>query len=297
MATDSEQGHAFRALGGPCQLCVVGLDAEAARPALRAAEAEIRRIEAKYSRFRADSLIGRINASAGQGEAISVDAETAALLQLGARLHQLSEGRFDLTSGVLQQAWDFRAGRLPEPAVLQAALARVGWSRVVWDGVRIALPEAGMAIDLGALGKEYAADRAAGLLRAAGARGGFVNLAGDIAVLGPDAAGRPWRLGIQHPRRDQALLAELELGGGALCTSGDYERGFEQQGRRYHHLLDARSGWPVEHWQSVSVVAPSCAAAGAVSTLAMLLGDAALAMLEAQGVWYLAVGPGGRTYP
>jgi thiamine biosynthesis lipoprotein len=276
---------------------VVGLEAEAAQAALQAAEAEIRRIEAKYSRFRADSLIGRINVSAGLGEALTVDAETAALLQLGAQLHQLSEGRFDLTSGVLQQAWDFRAARLPEPAALQAALDRVGWSRVFWDGERIALPEAGMAIDLGALGKEYAADRAAGLLRACGAAGGFVNLAGDIALIGPDELGRPWRLGIQHPRQAEGLVAELDLSGGALCTSGDYERGFELDGQRYHHLLDARNGWPVCHWQSVSVVAPSCAAAGAVSTLAMLLGEDALPMLEAQGVWYLAIGPRGRTYP
>ncbi len=264
--------------------------------ALVQAMAEVHRIEAKYSRYRSDSVISQINASAGQTEPLAVDGETAALLDFAATLHTDSEGRFDVSSGVLRRAWDFNGSTLPSDAQLATLKALVGWQRVAWDGHHIRLPQAGMELDFGGIGKEYAADRAASLLQGLGFHQGYVNLGGDIRVLGPRPDGQPWRFGIQHPRRPQDLIAHIEVAQGALATSGDYERFLIHNGLRYGHILDARSGWPVQHWQSVSVVAPACVAAGALTTIAMLMGHQALDFLRAQGVAFLAVDEQGRPH-
>jgi thiamine biosynthesis lipoprotein len=290
----------FPAMGSPCRVRIDGASPHereahaAAREAVRAAVAEVRRIEAAWSRYRGDSIVSRINAAAGTGVPVRVDDETRDLLRFAAQLHAASEGRFDLTSGVLRRAWDFRASRPPEPAAVQALLPLIGWQRVAFDDDRVMLPVAGMELDFGGLGKEYAADRAATLLQAAGLRHGYVNLGGDIRLLGPMGDGRPWTLGIADPRRPDALVAELQLADGALATSGDYERFIEHDGRRYCHILDPRTGWPVQHWQSVSVLAPACVAAGALATIAMLMGPQAPAFLRAQGVAHVLVDSRGR---
>lgn len=258
--------------------------------------AEVQRIESRYSRYRADSVVSRINAAAGSGQAITVDDETGSLLDFAAQLHTLSEGLFDITSGVLRRAWDFRSQRLPEPAQIEALLPLVGWQQVDWrrEARQIALTQPGMELDFGGFGKEYAADRAAAVLLEAGVRHGYVNLGGDLRLLGPRPDGSAWALGIQHPREENGTIAGLPLHGGALATSGDYERYMELNGRRYCHILSPRSGWPVSHWQSISVVAPVCVAAGALSTIAMLKQADALDFLNAQGASYLAVDAGGR---
>jgi thiamine biosynthesis lipoprotein len=164
----------------------------------------------------------------------------------------------------------------------------VGWHRAEFDDRQVRLPIEGMELDLGGIGKEYAADRAADMCLALGMVGGFVDLGGDIRVIGPRADGTGWRFGIRDPLNAGSLSGELTLTSGALATSGDYERGFEADGKRYGHLLDARSGWPVDHWRSVSVAAPTAVAAGMLATLGMLMGEQARTMLEAEEVWFLA---------
>ena len=284
----------FAAMACEAELTVAGRAPD--RRVLDAAAAEVRRIERAYSRYRADSIVSRINAAAGSGLAIEVDAETTGLLDFAARLHAQSDGLFDLTSGILRRAWDFRSGRLPEATALAALRARIGWQKVDWQPAarRIALTEPGMELDFGGFGKEYAADRAAAVLQAGGITSGYVNLGGDLRVLGPRPDGRGWTLGIQHPRDDRRTLAGVEVKSGALATSGDYERYMDIAGRRYCHILDPRTGWPVQHWQSVSVIAPVCLAAGALSTVAMLKGPEAPAFLTAQQVPWLAVDAGGE---
>ena len=285
-------GFEFQAMSSACEIRLDGGDEAALATAAQAAIAEVRRIEAKYSRYRHDSIVSRINAAAGSGVAVDVDAETAALLDFAGQLCASSDGLFDITSGVLRRAWDFRAARVPGRDEVQALLPLIGWPGVHWQDHRIALPRAGMELDFGGFGKEYAADRAAEVLIAAGQRYGFVSLGGDIRVIGPRADGRPWRFGIQHPRRGEGqTIATVEMASGALATSGDYERCFEAGGRRYCHILDPHSGWPVSAWASVSVTAPACTAAGALSTIAMLRGRAALEFLATQGATYLAIDP------
>ncbi len=276
--------HHFHALGGPCSLRLHAPDAAVAGRAFAAAEAEVRRIEQKYSRYRNDSVVAVINASAGDPAGVCVDAETASLLDIAGALHEQSEGRFDATSGVLRQVWDFRSGHLPDAAAVAALLPRVGWSRLRRErlaagGQRVVLPLVGMELDFGGFGKEYAADRAAAVLRGTGVAHGLVELGGDISVVGPQADGSPWLVGIRHPRDPEQAIASIALTQGGLATSGDYERCLVVDGRRYSHILDARTGWPLPGLASLSVTAPQCLLAGAVCTLGLLQGDQASAWL------------------
>jgi len=295
-APDAGFSFEFRAMGTQCRLRLAGCSEAAARAAADAAIAEVQRVEAKYSRYRADSIVSRINAAAGSGALVEVDAETADLLDFAAGLHAYSEGLFDITTGVLRSVWDFRSARIPEPADVQDVLGRMGWQHVDWQRPGIALTVAGMELDFGGFGKEYAADRAGTLLAEHGITSGFVNLGGDIRVIGPRPGGSSWSFGIAHPRSSGEVIAGIELAQGGLATSGDYERYFEAGGKRYCHILDPRTGWPVQHWQSVSVFGPACLAAGALSTIAMLQGPAAHDFLRSEGMGFLTVGPGGEVY-
>jgi thiamine biosynthesis lipoprotein len=286
----------FFAMGTPCRIAIEDTAPDIAQQAAQAAIAEVRRIEAKYSRYRPDSVVSRINAAAGSARSVELDGETADLLDFAARLHALSDGLFDPTTGVLRKVWDFRAARLPGAAELRAALAGVGWQHVAWHRPHISLTIAGMELDFGGFGKEYAADRAGSVLDEAGVASALVNLGGDMRVVGRRADGNGWLLGIAHPRKADAVFASITVREGGLATSGDYERYFEHEGRRYCHVLDPRSGWPAQGWQSVSVAAPACLAAGAISTVAMLKGSDALAFLREQAVDFLAVDAAGTTF-
>jgi thiamine biosynthesis lipoprotein len=287
----------FSAMASRCEVRVFAPDEAAARRWADAAIEEVRRIEAKYSRYRDDSVTSAINRAAG-GAAVEVDDETAALLEFARQLHAQSGGGFDLTSGVLRRAWDFKSARLPRSEEVEALLPLVGWHRVELDGPHVRLPLAGMEIDFGGIGKEYAADRAAARMEELGARHGLVNLGGDVRIVGPHPDGSAWTIGVQDPRGlAGAAIAALPVQAGAMATSGDYERYFERDGRRYCHLLDSRSGWPVAYWRSVSVVAPLCVLAGACATIAMLKPvDVAIAFLQGEGLRYLGIDASGQRH-
>jgi thiamine biosynthesis lipoprotein len=211
-------------------------------------------------------------------------------------LYAISDGLFDITSGVLRQAWNFRVPRVPTADELASLLALVGWHMVERKGGSVRLARAGMELDFGGFGKEYAADRAAAVLRAQGVQHGYVNLGGDMSVIGPQADGSPWQIGIQDPRDTELTIASLAVERGGLATSGDYERYFELHGRRYCHILDPRTGMPVRYWRSVSVLAPLAVAAGSTSTIAMLLGERAPHFLEQSGFAWLAQDAAGRLH-
>lgn len=287
------QHYSFQAMGGPCSLQLFAPEESQLERAARAAKAEVLRIESKYSRYREDSVVSRINASAGDGIGVDVDDETAALLDYAAAAHEQSDGLFDPTSGVLRRAWDFKAHKLPQQSQLDALLPLVGWLRVQWQRPRIVLPLKGMELDFGGFGKEYAADRTAAVLAAVGVHHGLVELGGDIRVLGPQPDGSTWRIGIRHPRAPEIPVAGVELGGGAIASSGDYERYFELAGRRYSHILDPHTGWPVEGLAGVSVLAEQCLVAGTATTIAMLKGSKGREWLEELGLPWLVVDAGG----
>lgn len=287
--------YSFRAMGSPCELRLYSARREYADAIAEETRAEIGRLEQKYSRYLADSLTTRINRSAGRSEGVEVDEETAALLDYAAVAFRESEGLFDITSGILRGAWDFKSGRVPEQSELDALRRRIGWDRVCWERPRIALPEPGMEIDFGGYVKEYTADRVAELLRARGMRHGLVDLGGDLAVVGPHPDGSPWRVGIRHPRRPEDALGALPLSHGAVASSGDYERFMIVDGVRYGHILNPKTGWPVESFAGVTVVADHCLVAGTASTVAMLKGeDAGAAWLDALGLPNLRMDRAGR---
>lgn len=292
----------FQAMASPCRLVIDGEDSEAMEASARRCIEEIRRIEHKYSRYRPDSVLSRINASAGSAT-VPIDEETAALLDFAHSLWVMSDGLFDITSGVLRKAWDFRAATPPDPRLVEALLPLVNWRQVVRTRDAVGLSTVGMELDFGGFGKEYAADSAAAILIQDGFPNALVNLGGDLHATGPHRVkgheGQPWRVDIQHPRPLASaggdVLVGLALSRGGLATSGDYERFFIQDGKRYCHVLDPRSGWPVCEVQSVSVVAPSTAIAGAITTIAMLKGPKAKEWLLQQQVdFYLVDSTGQR---
>lgn len=286
---------AFDAMGSRCEIRVAAASGREAEALAKPAIGEVRRIEIKYSRYRPDSIVSRINAAAGR-EAIACDDETAGLLAYADTLYAASEGRFDITSGVLRKAWNFRGGGVPEQRQLEALLPLVGWDSVQRLKTSVFLPLRGMELDFGGFGKEYAVDRATELLAAQGVRHGYVNLGGDMRFLGTQPDGTPWSIGIQDPRAADATVASIPFSIGALATSGDYERFIEVDGRRYCHILDPRSGMPVSHWRSVSVVGPLALTAGSCSTIAMLLEEQGLDFLEQSGLAYLAIDHDGCIY-
>lgn len=275
-----------------CEVVVASDDEAKAKLLAQAAIAEVQRIEMKYSRYRQDSIVSAINAAAGL-YFVDCDAETWALLDYADSLYHSSGFLFDITAGVLRHAWNFKVPKLPAEDELARLCRLIDWSIVerdnMLDNKRVRLPKIGMEIDFGGFGKEYAADRAAAILAQNGIQHGYVNLGGDMRVLGPKPDGQAWMIGIQDPRDKNKMLATIPVSQGGLATSGDYERFFELDGRRYCHVLDPRSGYPVGYWRSVSVIAPLTVIAGNCTTIAMLQQQEGLAYLDAAGVSYLAV--------
>lgn len=271
-------------MGGPCEVLAEVADEAEARKVADTVAACAWRVEDRFSRYRADNIVARINTASG--EPVEVDGETANLFDFAALMYRLSDGLFDITSGVLRKAWTFDGGnRVPEQAEIDALLPFVGWSKVHWVRPVITLP-AGMQIDFGGIGKEYAVDQAAQLAAQITSAAVLVNFGGDLAVTRSRNGDRAWRVGIESIDAAVRTAAKLvDLAAGALSTSGDTYRYVESEGRRLSHILNPRTGWPVSGApRSVTVAAPTCTNAGMLTTLAMLRGPGAEAFLEAEGV-------------
>ena len=277
----------FQAMASSCEVHVGDADRAIAERVAALAAAEAQRIEAKFSRYRRGNIIDTINTAGGRP--IVVDDETARLLDYATRLHELSDGMFDITSGVLRCAWRFDGSdRVPSAEAVAALLPIVGWDKVSWRAPELTLPP-GMEIDLGGIGKEYAVDSAAALVRPVSTQC-LLNFGGDLLALGPQYGGAPWRVGVESVSDAGAVARHIELTIGALATSGDSRRFLLKDGKRYCHVLDPRSGWPVVGApRSVTVAAATCTEAGMLATLALLQGADAEAFLEAQGAQFWAL--------
>jgi thiamine biosynthesis lipoprotein len=287
-------------MASPCEILIDCTAEATARRSLQRAAAEAWRIERKYSRYRDDSVVAAVRAAGG--DPLEVDGETGLLLDFADRCHRLSDGRFDITSGILRRVWRFDGSdRIPEAREVEALLPSIGWEKVEWSSPRLRVP-AGMELDLGGLGKEYAVDRVSGLLLEISDAPHVVNFGGDLRVSGPRRDGEPWRIGIERPgvetRRpapehgcpETEAIRSLALFRGGLATSGDSRRFLERDGIRYSHILDPRTGWPVARApRSVTVLASTCVEAGMLATFAMLRGAEAESFLAREGVQYWAV--------
>lgn len=272
----------FTAMGSPCEVQVDCTDRVLAARVSAVIETEALRIERKFSRYLFDSVVGQINAHAGTE--LALDAETRLLIDYAAHCHAISDGLFDVTSGILRRAWTFDGSdRVPDPTQVANLLPLVGWDKVVWrGGVLKLLP--GMEIDLGGIAKEYAVDMGIVRARAETAVPVLVNFGGDLCVTGPRADGGRWRVLIEAVDHASAA-AWVEIAGGAITTSGDARRFVERDGRRYSHILDPHTGMSIiAAPRAVTVAAATCVEAGILSTLAMLQGAGCEAFLEQEGV-------------
>lgn len=270
----------FAAMASPCECLVRHVSEKLARQVVQAVAEEAWRIEYKFSRYRDDNLMAAINA--GDAQWVVVDDETARLLDFAEQCWQLSEGAFDITSGVLRRAWRFDGSdRVPESAQVDALLPLVGWDKVERKADRIRLQK-GMELDLGGIGKEYAVDSAFQLAGKFTDADLLVNFGGDLVGRSATA---PWQVGMEGTARPMA--GQLKFTSGALATSGDSRRFLLRNGVRYSHVLDPRSGWPVaEAPRAVTVFGQQCTQAGLLSTLALLQGKHAEELLREAGVQY-----------
>ncbi len=277
------QVYTFSAMASPCEVRVDCDDPMLAIQLGQIAEAEAKRIEAKFSRYRDDSVITRINSSAGQP--LEVDSETAALLDYADSCYQLSGGLFDVTSGVLRRIWKFDGSdNIPTQHQIDELLPLIGWSRVSWKNPQLILP-AGMEIDFGGLGKEYAVDSALLKIKQQSSVPVLINFGGDLRVSGLRRNNQRWLVAIEAADGTGITSSRIELASGGLTTSGDARRFLLNNGVRYSHILDPRKGWPIKHApHSVTVAAPTCMQAGILSTLAMLQGKKAEQFLQRESV-------------
>lgn len=289
----------FSAMASPCEIIIDSPDQQLAAELTQLAQQEALRIQNTFSRYQQDNIVWQINHA--EGTPITVDDETALLLDFAELCYQLSDGLFDITSGTLRRAWKFDGSdKLPSQAQIDALLPFVGWEKIRWKKPQLQLPS-GMEIDFGGIGKEYAVDRVLQLLRAKTEAPLLVNFGGDLAVSGTRRYGQPWQVGIEMPKEietpedistnhnammDNKRIAQkiLEISAGALATSGDSRRFLWRDGKRYSHILNPFTGHPVQDApRSITVAGSNCLQAGMLATFGLLQGKKAEAFLQEQG--------------
>lgn len=264
----------FHAMGTRCRVSLVEPTRAVGNAFLDQLLNWVADFEAKYSRFLDSSLIGRINAAAGR-HWVEIDADTERLFAMCGELHFFTRGAFDPTALPLIRLWNWKANPpvVPSAETIRVTGELVGWNKVQRRAGGIFLPRAGMCLDLGGIGKEYAVDMAMNLAAQHGVTNLLVDFGQDIRVRG-NPPGRPaWHIGLEDPKTPGTCWGSVGVQNEAVASSGDYLRHFTHEGRRYGHIIDPRDGYPVSNGcLSVSVVAPTCTIAGILSTTAFILG-------------------------
>jgi FAD:protein FMN transferase len=276
----------FSAMASPCELLFDCKDHQLVHTLAKLAFTRTKEIEHKYSRYLQGNLMSRINCSGGHK--VDIDQETYRLLVFADSCYQLSDGMFDLTSGVLRKAWKFDGSdNIPSHEKIESLLAYIGWDKVEFDQQNITLPP-GFELDFGGIGKEYAVDAVAGILTEhAPTLSVLINFGGDIQLTRPRSNKDFWQVGIEDPNSTNNALRVLQIRGGGLATSGDSRRFLLKDGIRYSHILNPRTGYPIRNAaRSVTVAAQHCVQAGLLATLALLQGSDAEDFLDQQNVKY-----------
>ena len=276
----------FEAMKSPCEVWLETDEAQAQRLSQWAAQ-ETWRIENKYSRFRDDSVLTRLNDNAGQWQ--TLDTETAALLHFADECWSLTDGMIDITIGGYMKYWRFDGHTRPPPRkLLKQCAANVGWDKCRLKDDQLYLPR-GMSLDLGGIGKEYAVDAIAVALATKLPTGGImVNFGGDLTAIRARQDGSPWTIAVENIHAPETALHTIRLLRGAVATSGSSKRyAVDKRGKILGHILNPKTGWPVAHGPaSVTVVADSATQCGMLSTYAMLQGRQAESFLAQQKVQY-----------
>lgn len=276
----------FRAMASPCEVHIEHPSRQTATELVKLAMHEALRIEKAFSRYRKDNVVWAINNSGGSQ--VEVDEEAGRMFDFAQTCFEMSEGLFDITSGVLRKAWQFDGSdNIPSQPLIDSLLPRIGWNKVQWRAPWLTLP-AGMQIDLGGIGKEYAVDRSLALINATAADVPcLVNFGGDLHANMPPLNKSAWLVGIEAANWEDQTELSLQLHRGALTSSGDARRYLIKDGVRYGHVLNPLTGWPAaDAPASVTVAGDSCLQAGILSTLAILKGSQAEGFLDEQGVKY-----------
>lgn len=262
-------------MGTDVTITVVAPSAKEGEAAIDAAMEEIRRLDRMMSLYKDDSEITRVNLAAGE-HSVQVPPEMIEVVERARMVSDLSGGAFDITIGPLVVLWQMKLkeGAVPTDKEIKAVLSRVNYRDALFDkkGSTIFLTRKGMIMDLGGCAKGYAADRAAEVLRKHRITNALVAVAGDIRAMGKREDGKPWRIGVQHPREAGKLLTTLELSDRSISTSGDYERFKIVNKKRYHHILDPRTGRPSEGMESVTIIGDTGAAIDPLTTALFILG-------------------------
>jgi thiamine biosynthesis lipoprotein len=287
-------------MGTIVEITVTHRSEEQAGIAIGEAMGEFQRIDDLMSSYKPDSVVSKVNQSGSAGK-VPVGEEVFRVLREAVAISGDSGGAFDPTIWPVSQLWSFeRGGSIPISELLTNKLQLVGYKNVIFDdsSFSVGLNFNGMGLDLGAIAKGWAVDRAMEKLIARGIRNAIIDAGGDLRIIGTRPGKDFWRIGVQHPRNAGALLLSFDLKDTAIVTSGDYERFFIADGVRYHHILDPATGQPARDCQSVTVLAPSAAEADACATAAFVLGPSkGLAFLRARpGVRGVIVGADGQEH-
>ncbi|MFN3466508.1 MAG: FAD:protein FMN transferase [Candidatus Brocadiales bacterium] len=267
-------------MGTYAEVSLYAPNRDVAAEAIKAALGEMERLDRLMSNYKPESELSRVNRGAGRGP-VDCDEELLRVIEKSLYYSRLTQGAFDITVEPLVNLWGFYDGkvRVPSQEELKSMLPAVSYKNIIVQrpasGARgsISFSNPSTRLDLGAIGKGYAVDRAVEVLKGKGIRAACINLGGNIYALGHPPDKDFWKIGVQHPRERDRLMGHLELKDCAVATSGDYERFLVVDGKRYSHILDPRTGWPVEGMVSVTVIAPSATEADALSTSVFVLGE------------------------
>jgi thiamine biosynthesis lipoprotein len=272
VAASAWVGEAIDLMGTRVSVDLWHEDEQRGRELVQTVLAEYRRIDERMSTYKDDSVLSRVNRDAATMP-VPVSDELFELLRRALELSAASGGAFDITYESVGYLYDFRAAARPSPGDIETRLAAVNHEHVRLDPTArtVAFAQPGVRVNLGGIAKGYAVERGAALLREAGVEHAMLNAGGDTRVLG-DRRGQPWIIGIRHPRAADAVVTRLPLEDEAISTSGDYERFFEEDGRRYHHILNPQTGEPTQGVLSVTVIGPDATLTDGLSTTVFVMG-------------------------
>lgn len=247
-------------------------DEAAGRSAVEAVFAEAERIDHLMSTYKEDSAISKINRDAAAGP-VATDSELFHLIERSLDISVLTRGAFDITYESVGQYYDFRARQRPDDATIEAEREHIDYRLVRLDAASgtIRFLKEGVRINLGGIAKGYVVERGVEILRSRGIRHGVVTAGGDSRLLG-DRRGRPWMVGVRDPRKEGEIAISIPLVDEAISTSGDYERFFDEDGTRYHHIIEPKTGKPAAGMHSATVIGPDAVITDALSTSVFVMG-------------------------
>lgn len=297
--TENLYERSFYSMGSTVELKFYSPNEELFHRVVEACVERAKEIDRLFSNYRDDSVLAEVNRNAGVGP-VFVPGEFLRLVRTSIRYSELTEGAFDITVGSLFELWraETRAGRLPARSRIRDALGCTGFRKIKIDEVksRVFLDGDCVRLDFGAIGKGYAVDEMVRIAKKSGITRGLVNFGGNIYGMGSPADKKFWDVGVRKPGSGSEIISKLDLVNRGVATSGDYERYFEHEGKRYSHIIDPRTGWPAEDVASVVAVSKTATEADVFSTAVSVLGPHGAEMFarKDKSLGFLVVGRNGK---